>query len=478
MVNLMDIPSSSSPFLLRNALLKKDLSSFIAKVFHTVNPATSYCHNWHIDLIAAALEEASKGKIRRLIVNMPPRSLKSVCVSVAWPAWLLGHDPATRIMAASYSQHLSLKHSLDTRLVMLQPWYRQLFPELKLAADQNEKSKFVTTQRGYRFATSVGGSATGEGGNFLIVDDPHNPLQAASPLMRRAALEWFEHTFMSRLDDKKNGVIVVVMQRLHEEDLTGYLLSKNNKLWYHLCLPAIAQERTILQIAKVKKIRRAGDVLHKDREGKQEIERARLEMGNHAFSAQYQQSPIPQEGALLKAEWFRYYQNMPTNHEIIRIIQSWDTAIKTTAQNDYSVCITWAEMTAGYYVLDVMRRKMEYPELKKMVLLLAEKWQPAALLIEDKASGQSLLQDIKRETVLPAIAIRPVQDKVTRFAACSALFEAGKIYLPSQASFLPEYEAELLAFPSGAHDDMVDATSQFLSYIRGKKTSVMRIRRV
>ncbi len=462
-----------------NSLLKHDLSSFISKVFHTVNPGTPYLHNWHIDYIASVLEAATRGDIHRLIINMPPRSLKSVCVSVAWPAWILGNNPAARIMAASYSQQLSLKHSLDTRLVMNCPWYKQLFPNVTLANDQNEKTKFATTQRGYRFATSVGGTATGEGGNYLIIDDPHNPLQAASPLMRRAALEWFDHTFSSRLDDKKNGVIVLVMQRLHEEDLSGHLLHKAGNLWHHLSLPAIAPERTIFYIGKKRKIRKAGDILHSGREGRKQLEQARLEMGEHAFAAQYQQCPIPSEGTLLKAEWFHYYQGEPwKQQDNTRIIQSWDTAIKASSQHDYSICLTWIATTSGYFLADVLRRKMEYPELKRTVLMLAEKWHPHVLLIEDKASGQSLLQDIKRETSLPAIAVKPSQDKVTRFAACSTLFEAGKIFLPQSASFLATYEAELLAFPNGSHDDMVDATSQFLNYMRERKKTGIQIRTI
>ena len=161
-----------------DALLKQDFSSFIGKTLSTVDPGATYLPNWHIDLIAEYLEAARRGDISRLIINMPPRSLKSVCVSVAWPAWLLGHDPRQRVIAASYAAPLSLKHSLDCRLVVNSPWYRQLFPEVKLTRDQNEKQKFMTTRRGFRFATSVGGTATGEGGNFLIIDDPINALQA------------------------------------------------------------------------------------------------------------------------------------------------------------------------------------------------------------------------------------------------------------------------------------------------------------
>jgi predicted phage terminase large subunit-like protein len=457
----------------RDALIRHDLSSFIEKSFHTVNPTTKFLGNWHLDVIAAALEEATQGKIKRLIINMPPRSLKSLCVSVAWPAWILGNDPSARIMAASYSQSLSLKHSLDTRLVMNALWYRKMFPHLVLAHDQNEKAKFTTTRRGFRFATSVGGTATGEGGNILIVDDPLNPMQAASDTLRQAALDWFDQTFMSRLDDKQRGVIVIVMQRLHEDDLTGHLLKKG-KIWEHLCIPAIGQARQVYSYGSVKFIRKAGEILHSGRENKKLLEQARLELGSYAFAAQYQQQPVPMEGTMMHPEWLRYYEHIGVENACI--MQSWDTAIKTGRKNDFTVCTTWAEIDHSFYLLDVIQRKMEYPDLKKSLLLAAEKWHPHAILIEDKASGQSLLQDMKRETALPVIAIRPIQDKITRFASVTALFESGRVLLPKNAVWRAEYETELLAFPNSAHDDMVDSTSQYLAYVRGRGLDKMRIR--
>ena len=205
------------------ALLRENLSPFTQKVFSTVDPGTAYLHNWHVDLIAEHLQACYTGDITRLIINIPPRYLKSITVSVAFPAWVLGKDPTKKIVCASYAQNLSTKHSIDTRLVVNSPWYRQLFPHVKLVGDQNEKTKFVTSDRGFRFATSVGGTATGEGGDILIVDDPHSAAQASSEKERTNALEWFDQTFSSRLNDKKKGCIILVMQRLNEIDLTGHL---------------------------------------------------------------------------------------------------------------------------------------------------------------------------------------------------------------------------------------------------------------
>ncbi len=460
---------------LRDALLRQDLSSFIQKVFATCNPGTEYLHNWHIDYLAEHLRACERGEIRRLIINLPPRALKSLCISVAWPAWLLGQDPSRRIIVASYAEKLALKHSLDCRLVMQSRWYRELFPETRFAEAQNEKHKFVTTARGYRIATSIGGTVTGEGGNFLIVDDPHNPTHIFSEAHREAALHWFDQTFSSRLDDKKRGVFVIVMQRLHEKDLTGHVLGKGAGEWVQVSLPAVAERREVCRYA----VRLPGDLLQPAREGHKELEQAKRELGSYAFAAQYQQSPVPVEGGMVKREWMkRYHYPLPCTGEGKRIIQSWDTAIKTGAGNDYSVCTTWAETDAGYYLLDCWRERAEYPDLKRRVVSLAECHKADAVLMEDKASGQSLLQDLKRETKLPLIAVMPFKDKITRMASVSALFEAGKIHLPEYAAWLPDFEAELFSFPGGAHDDQCDSVSQFLMWARGKHAEKWRIRRL
>lgn len=281
---------------------QSDFTSFLRMVVATVSPGTRYQHNWHIEAIAAHLEACTKGDIRRLIINMPPRMLKSITVSVAWPAWLMGHDPKTRIMVASYAQSLSVKHSLDCRLVMQSAWYKSVFPQTELTHDQNEKDKFVTTKRGHRIATSVGGAATGEGGNILIVDDPLNPLQAQQRSMREAANQWFDHTFATRLDDKKRGAIVVVMQRLHADDVSGYLLKK--KGWELLSLPAIAPEDMQIRCGNFSKHRKAGEVLHEAREDAAMLEEMKRDLGSANFNAQYQQAPLGEDEGMVKLSWF------------------------------------------------------------------------------------------------------------------------------------------------------------------------------
>jgi len=455
-------------------LLKSDFSTFIGKTFSTVDPGALYLPNWHIELIAEYLEAVRRSEITRLIINMPPRSLKSVCVSVAWPAWLLGQDPRSRIITSSYASSLSIKHSLDCRLVLNSPWYREIFPKTTLTRDQNEKHKFMTTQRGYRFATSVGGSTLGEGGNFLIIDDPLNPLQAMNKQWRNHINGWFEHTFATRLDDKHKGAIVLVMQRLHQHDMTGYLLSKPG--WQHLCLPAVALKAGFYDLGNVKKIREHGELLHPMRESIQLIERAKGELGSAAFASQYQQQPLAEDGNMVRSWWFGRYKSVPENIE--RRVQSWDTAIKNGDAHDASVCLTFAESNGRCYLLDASLMRLEYPDLKKAFYALVKRWEPQAILIEDRASGQQLLQDIHHETTLPVIAINPKHDKITRFAAVSALIEAGKVFLPEQAPWLADFESEIFAFPGGNHDDQVDALTQYLDWLRASVWERLRIRRI
>lgn len=392
--------------------------------------------------------------------------MKSITVSVAWPAWLLGHNPANRIIVSSYAQSLADKLSIDTRLILEQDWYKDVFPKVKFSKDQNEKHKFITTKRGFRLATSTGGSVTGEGGNFLIVDDIHNPIHIRSKLKRNAAINWFSNTFSSRLDDKKNGVFVIVMQRLHNDDLTGYLIGKGG--WEILSLPAICEESTNIGFnGKILKIRQKNDILHEKRENKKQLDIIKSDLGTASFLAQYQQNPVSDESSIIKLYWFKRYRKIPD--DFIKIIQSWDTAIKGLAHNDYSVCTTWGEAENGYYLLDIVRKKLEYPDLKKVVLKNAMQWEADIILIEDKASGQSLIQDLRHETKLPIIPIMPKLDKVTRMATVSSIIESGNVFLPQKSIWLADYEEEIMQFPSSAHDDQIDSTSQFLNWTKNKQ---------
>lgn len=457
--------------------VSNDFGAFLHQSVNTLNPSAHYIPNWHLRVMAEYLLAVEQQQVHRLIINMPPRYMKSLTVSVAWPAWLLGQNAAARIIVASYAANLSLKHSLDCRNLVESGWYRRIFPNTKILSGQNEKHKYMTTDFGFRLATSVGGTVTGEGGDILIVDDPLNPSQAESRLFRNLANRWFDHTFSSRLNDKRNGGIVLVMQRLHAQDLSGYLQEKGN--WEILELAAIA-ERTQHFISKNFDYRRkAGECLHEVREDARMLARVKHEMGSYAFAAQYQQQPLSIIGGMVKPEWLGRYQDSGFGIRDLVITQSWDTAIKAGAHNDPSVCITFANVEGQHYVLDVLRERLEYPQLRRKMIELAEKWNPQAVLVEDKASGQSLLQDLRQNTQLPLIACMPKLDKVTRFASITPQIEAGRLLLPERASWLAEFEQELCSFPDSPHDDQVDALSQYLNWIREReKQGQMQIRRI
>ncbi len=253
----------SDPARCLRALLRRDLASFVQKVFYTVAPARPYDHNWHIDAIAWHLEQCLRGDIKRLIITVPPRHLKSICASVAFPAWAFGHDPSLRIIAASYSTELARKHALDCRVVMESSWYRQVFPRTRLHADKNTELEFMTTARGFRLATSVGGTLTGRGGNLIIIDDPMKPSEAMSDLKRVAVKQWYDGTLYSRLDNKSEDTIVLIMQRLHVDDLVGHVLEQEP--WVHINLPAIAEAPQRFQIGPDRFIeRRLGEPLHSE----------------------------------------------------------------------------------------------------------------------------------------------------------------------------------------------------------------------
>lgn len=449
---------------LLDALVRNDFSSFIHKVFTTINPGKKYYSNWHINLIAEYLEEVRNGNIKRLIINMPPRALKSVCVSVAWPAWLLAKNPSARILAASYSQVLSIKHSMDTRFVLDADWYNASFPNTKLSKKHNQKSKFMTTENGFRFATSVGGSVTGEGGDYLIIDDPHNPSQINSKKFRERVISWYDQTFSSRLNDQKSGAIILVMQRLHEEDLTSHLLSCGG--WELLKIPAIADEN-ILYSAKNKYTYKKGSYLNKKRDSKEFLLNLQQNTDARVFASQYMQDPLPANYNLLSLEDICFWDALPDRFEYY--LQSWDTAIKVNDNADYSVCTVYGVKDKILYLISMVRRKMSYPDLKSMAINQADKFRPKYILIEDKASGQSLIQDMKLAGNYNIKAVRPKLDKVTRFASTIPFFQSGNIRLPARASFKKELLRELTSFPSVKHDDIVDSISQMILYYKNNE---------
>ena len=451
-----------------NALLRTQLGFFVWKSVETVSPGKRYLRNWHIDAVVHQLMRIHAGENSRLLINQPPRSLKSICASVAYVAWLLGHDPTRRVIVVSYSNELATELHREFRMVVDSAWYQALFPTMRPAKDSG--NELVTTLGGSRYATSVGGTLTGRGADLIIIDDPLKAEDAQSEAARKRVIDWYSGTLVSRLNNKRRDPIVVVMQRLHEDDLAGHLLNQGG--WNHLDLPSIAVEESKIALTRGRTVhRKVGDVLHPERESKDTLERIRTESGSLKFSAHYQQRPVPLEGNLIRRDWFRNYQRLP-EAPVKRVVQSWDVAMATAISNDYSVCTTWHVVKDDYYLIDVFRGRLKYPDLRRKVASLAADHGAQTILIEDAGPGMALLQDLRRD--LPRGMTRPIGQKpegskADRMVAQSAKIEAGHVHLPQEADWLGTLLLELLGFPSGRHDDQVDSVSQFLNWISLQK---------
>lgn len=446
-------------------LLRQRFGAFAEKVFHTLSPGEVFQANWHIELICDRLEQVRGGKIRRLIINLPPRGLKSMLVSVAFPAFLLGHDPRTRIIVTSYGADLAGKFGADTRTVMQSRWYQDLFPGARLLGGTPAAGDFSTTQQGGRLAVSAGGPITGRGARLIVIDDPLKASDAASDAERDRINAWFDQNIVQRLDDKKADAIIVVMQRLHDEDLTGYLLEKGG--WEHLRLPAIAEDDECFKLATGGTVGRSdGEALHPAREPLETLAALKHSIGVYDFAGQYQQDPAPREGGLVRAEHF--LRQSPDNVRFDMTVQSWDTAHKTGEFNDYSVCTTWGRTPERkYYLLDVFRAKLAFPQLVARVQALYARHRPHTILVEDSASGSSLIQSLRQDGNLPIKAIRPEGDKVTRLNLLTGIIESGHVILPQEAPWIDDFLLEITRFPRAKHDDQVDSLTQAITWMRG-----------
>jgi len=447
-----------------DAILRNDFGYFLRRCIQTLNPNTPLIWNWHLDAIAYQLDCIRRGETNRSIMNLPPRNLKSLTVSVAFTAYLLGLEPWRRIFVISYADELADKHTSDFRSIVESSWYKRAFPHMRIK--RIHEGEVLTTKRGFRKSTSVYGALTGLGGDLFVVDDPQKTIDAQSETRRKTLNDWVSNTLMSRLDDKKTGVIIVVMQRVHMDDLSGFLMGSSDD-WTVLNLPAIAEQDEVIPIGQNKFHRRsAGEALHPDFEPLDVLEKQRRTVGSEVFAAQYQQCPVPAGGAMIKRAWLRYYDQLPPRRWNT-VILSWDTAAKNGAQNDWSVCTVWMIVERIFYLINLIRGRYEYPQLRRIAIELAKRYDPHSILIEDASTGTALVQELREAGLYSANPIPIERDKVGRLYVQQAKFEAGLVLFPRGAPFLPELEAELLAFPRGKTDDQVDSISQALAFKHG-----------
>jgi predicted phage terminase large subunit-like protein len=371
------------------------------------------------------------------------------------PAFAFGRDPQERIISVSYGSELSETWGRRVRNLLGDPSFAEIFPNCKLSPDSAAVYRFETSRGGEYSATGRGGPITGKGASLLILDDLiKDSSEANSEATNKATIDWLQSTALTRLTP--NGRVLAIGTRWSEKDPLGWLLQQRG--FEVLRLPAFAEEDDPLG-------RDPGEALWPTRYPVSTLDEIRADIGSRNFQVLYQGNPSAAEGTIFKREWFRHYQQPPEKY--LRVIQSWDTAFKTGATNDYSVCATIGETANGFYLLHLYRAKVEFPELKRMVTELAEQWKPSDIFCEEKASGTSLVQELKISTIYPVIPVQVDRDKETRASAVTGYFEAGRVLFPENAPWLADLEDELAAFPGGLHDDQVDAITQALNKLRG-----------
>lgn len=420
-----------------------------------------YKDSRHIQFLTSILETAVNTPNSRTIVTMPPRHSKSVHVSELLPAYKLGIDPAARIIAASNTQRLANTFSRRVRNRIGSPGW--MFPHVRVASDKGavERWDIAGTDGGY-IAVGRGGTPIGEGATLMIIDDViRNTAEASSELILEQTYEWYQGTMYTRLNP--GASIVLTMTRWTDGDLTGRLIDEMNRgggeQWTHIHLPAIADDIN-------DPIGRAlGAALWPEAYPIERLAIIRAAVGERNWNAQYQGRPATQQGAIVKRDQLAEYTQLPAH--IHTIVQSWDTAFKAGKDSDFSVCSTWGVGQNGAYLIDVWRDQIEFPELKKAAITLAERWRPNTILVEDKGSGQSLIQELQRSTTLPVIPVPvpPGEGKRKRLEDVTPYIEAGRVFIPHWEKWLADYLKELTAFPFGTHDDQVDSTSQALARI-------------
>lgn len=488
----------NAPALLKNILSEQlrrraevSLYEFVKQAWHVVEPGIPFVASWHIESICVHLEAISAGQIRRLLVNIPPRHSKSTIVSVMWPMWEWVRSPEQKFLCASYAGALSIRDNLKARRLVQSPWYQERWGHVfTLAGDQNAKQRFENDKTGYRIATSVGGTATGEGGSRLVLDDPHGAQDAQSDAMRNSALDWFDQVWSTRLNNPKTDAMVVVMQRLHSKDISGHILD-DIKGWEHICIPAEWDGRprkTVLGSYDPRKI--VGELICPERFGHDEIEKLKILLGSYGSAGQLQQIPSPEGGGILKTKHFRLWPANKPIPDLFFIVQSYDTAFTEKTTGDPTGCEVWGifehEKKRNVILLDCWNEFLGYPSLKTKVItdwqakyggekdnVMKPSRRSDVILVEAKGSGQSLLQDLRLSNI-PAVPYNPGKaDKVSRAHMASPLLEAGLFWVLESnkhkgrvRTWAQPFLDQLEQFPTGEHDEMVDCFTQAAIYLR------------
>jgi len=474
------------------------LEAFTRRAWEIIEPATPLVWNWHLTALCEWLECVTFGLlrdesvlhgehmgevVRQLLVNEPPRSMKSILISVMWPCWEWTHAPHLRYLCASYAERLATDLSLTRRRIIESPWYacgmreHWSHPDFALTGDQNVKTAYENTYRGKMIATTFGSTAIGEGGDRVIVDDPQNPADAYSEAKRLTTLRFWDESLSSRLNDKKTGAYVVVMQRLHQRDLTGHVLEEGG--WCHVCLPAEAEGACDVTFPRSGRVvhREPGQILWPEREGPAELAMLKRRLGSYGYAGQFQQRPTAAEGGMVKRGWLRYWTRKLTSDddpaEVVELPegltdwrQSWDFGLWGKTRDDYSCGLVGARYGANIYLSEhAVHERLDLPGGMDAVSRLSG-LEPRALRkrIENTANGPEVVRKLTSE--IPGMIAMPAKgSKEARLAGVSPLIEAGNVFLPHprEAGWVLDFIEELVTFPFAEHDDWVDTFSQLLA---------------
>jgi len=441
---------------------RRNLMNFIQQLENKY--LAGWFHRELTERLEVFYEQVQCQKSPRLILSVPPRHGKSTIVSKYFPAWCFGKSPDIQIISTSYAASLSSRFNREVQRAMDSEEYARIFPKTRLAIKgrdsytrTSDHFEIVDHIGGYRSA-GVGGGITGLGCDILICDDLVKDVESAnSPLQRDATYEWFKSVAYTRLST--GGGVIVVMTRWHFDDIAGRLIAEGSAdrgeygdAWEVVSYPAIAESEEAY--------RGPGEALHPERFPLETLKRIQTSIGTNQWLALYQQQPVAIGGNIIQLGWFARYEEHPSS--FTKISFSIDTAYKAKQISDYTVIQVWGSTKQGYFLLDTWRKQAIMPDIIKAVVMLASIWKPHEILIEDAASGQSLIQTLKQTTKLPVIPIKVDGDKVTRIYAEATAIEAGQVFIPKFAKWLPDFESELSMFPKGAHDDQVDALSQYL----------------
>lgn len=441
--------------------------AFVTRAFALMHPdETGLAPAWYLQAMCRWLERAEAGELPRSMIWIQPRTLKSFTVAVCWPCWLLGRNPSTSIMVATYGDTLSAEHAEARRTIMTSDWYRELFPATRLADRGNRDGMLSTSAGGKIRSVSVGGAVTGRGADVIILDDCMKADALTSEAAREDVKSWYSRTLSQRLNDKRTGVILSIQQRICEDDLPAFLLEKD---FACLNLPAKAEQDLVVETGPgVYHQWKRGELLDPVRFPEFVLEQERLNLGPQDFSAQYLQNPVSPGGNLVRMDHLRRFEVEMKREDFDRVVQSWDPAATDLPTSDWSVCTTWGVLAGRFFLLGIVRERLAYPGLKRRVVAERTRWSADHVIIERSSNGLALVQQLNSEGPFRPVSWPPTGmrqlDKAERLIAQTGQIEEGRVWLPAQLEGLSAFMSELRAFPAGRYDDQVDSLTQMLEW--------------